>query len=111
MEVEIAKFQARHPELALDGVIPCPGVCTVYVFTAPDGVKVNVSIDFEKWKHMSFSKRQPDSIGQATESEMARYLDFFGETKWHKILSPIGTGVIHFYEVGHPEFSISQGIW
>ena len=108
MRTEISAFWNRHPELELLGVVPGEPVTTVYNFMAPDGVRVNVSIDFGRWRHMSFSKRQPPSFLPAsmrdvTDEEIGRYLDFFGEAAWFRKRSPIGTGILHLYEAGYPE--------
>ncbi|MCL0077208.1 hypothetical protein M1O12_04230 [Dehalococcoidia bacterium] len=108
MEPEVLRFSKRHPELELLATTSQPGTGTVYHFVAPDGVRVNVSLDLGRWRHMSFSKRQPPSFrptttGKASDGEMACYLDFFGDVDVVRSPSPLGTGVCHFYEVGHPE--------
>lgn len=100
METDVSAFWKRHPELKLLGVINSHPVTTVYNFVAHDGVQVNVSIDFGDWKHMSFSKRQPP--GEVSEEEISRYLDFFGGVAWFGKRSPLGTGILHLYQVGYP---------
>lgn len=105
MERDVADFHQRHPELCLLGTVGTPRITTVYNFIAPDGVRLGVSIDFGRWKHMSFSKRG----GQASEEEIKRYLDFFSDTPWLKTLSPLGTGIVHFYEVGYPHPELLKG--
>lgn len=107
MEPEIVSFQKRHPELILLAVTH-GSTTTVYNFMAPDGLRVNVSLDFGRWKHMSFSKRQPplflaDTMGHASEREMSRYLDFFDMQGYERRESPLGCAICHFYQAGHPD--------
>lgn len=107
MPVEIRKFWSKHTELLLVGIVWHPETCAVYNFMAPDGVRVNTSVDYGSYKHISFSKRQPpffrpDSKGSASDVEMERYLDFLEGVKVRKA-SPIGTAMVHFYDIGHPE--------
>jgi hypothetical protein len=57
---------------------------------------------------MSFSKRQPPLFKpttqvKASDEEIARYLDFFGDADVVRKPSPFGAGICHFYEVGHPD--------
>ena len=109
MDITIRNFWARHPELKLLHVVKAPSG-PVYNFMAGDGVRVNVSIDYGAYKHMSFSKRQPPlfTMGQASEREINRYLDFLGDAKPVVKPSPLGTGIIHVYEVGHPDFTAAK---
>lgn len=104
MEPEILRFSKDHPELRLLATTSHPRT-TVYHFMAPDGVRVNVSLDLGRWHHMSFSKRRPPlfgatTTGKASDGEMARYLDFFGDADVVRSPSPLGTGVCHSMKSG-----------
>lgn len=109
MPIEIRDFWRKHAELLLIGVVRHPSAWPVYNFLASDGVRVNVSVDYGGYRHISFTKRQPpffkpDTTGMASQEEMDRYLDDFSrDTDFIRKPSPFRTAVIHFYQVGHPE--------
>ncbi len=108
MEAEILRFWDRHPELRLFGMVSRPQVGPTYFFEAADRVRLYISIDFGRRKHLSFRKAHPPLFRPepTSEEEMASYLDFFGEARWFKTPSPPGES-IHFCEVGCPR--LGQG--
>ena len=77
MDDRIRNFWKQHSELRMLGNLRIRDGTRIYGFMAPDGVVVLVSIDNERWRHMSISKRTPPlfeatTMRPATEAEMAQ---------------------------------------
>ncbi len=108
MDDRIRSFWKQHSELRLQGGFRIRDGTRIYGFMASDGVVVLVSIDNDRWRHISISKRTPPlfeatTMRPATEAEMSRYLDFFMGTDFVRCGNPVSTAILDFLEVGHPE--------